>query len=79
MNTSYNRLPDDFTPGDNDVVIGKGKKYFFHKGEKIGDLTNCIWSPRLSQNIGYALVSSSIPAGETVSGPVRRNVHLLLQ
>lgn len=29
---SYNQLPENFTPGDHDVVIGKGKKYFFHKG-----------------------------------------------
>ncbi|CAB9496449.1 Nitrilase family, member 2 [Seminavis robusta] len=29
---SFYQLPDNFTPGDYDVVIGKGKKYFFHKG-----------------------------------------------
>jgi hypothetical protein len=30
--TVLEALPDDFTPGDRDVVIGKGKKYFHHSG-----------------------------------------------
>jgi hypothetical protein len=38
---SYNHLPEDFVPGDNDVVIGKGKKYFFHKGES-GSSKGCL-------------------------------------
>ncbi|MEM7215271.1 MAG: glycine cleavage T C-terminal barrel domain-containing protein [Pseudomonadota bacterium] len=37
-----------------------------HNGEKVGDMTNCIWSPRLKQNIGYALVSVDMQPGQTV-------------
>ena len=44
-------------------------------GQKVGDMTNAAWSFRMRQNIGYALVSSDVQAGETVvvqrqSGPV---------
>ena len=35
-------------------------------GEKIGDMTNCAWSRRLEQNIGYALVSADVNPGTTV-------------
>ncbi|MGI9350752.1 MAG: glycine cleavage T C-terminal barrel domain-containing protein [Rhizobiaceae bacterium] len=35
-------------------------------GKKIGSMTNCVWSPRLEQNIGYALVSSDSSIGQTV-------------
>jgi hypothetical protein len=30
-----NALPEDYTPGDNDVVVGKGKKYFRHLGNEM--------------------------------------------
>jgi glycine cleavage system aminomethyltransferase T len=38
-------------------------------------MTNCVWSPRLKANIGYALISATVGAGETVTvnrdaGPV---------
>ncbi|MDA4845791.1 glycine cleavage T C-terminal barrel domain-containing protein [Hoeflea poritis] len=36
-------------------------------GEKIGDLTNCVWSYRLKQNIGFALVSTQIKPGTEVT------------
>ena len=44
-------------------------------GEKIGDMTNCVWSPRMMRNIGYGLVSTSAKIGDIVtvqrpSGPV---------
>ena len=29
---SYNQLPAGYNPSENDVVIGKGKKYYNHKG-----------------------------------------------
>lgn len=29
-NTTMTTLPSNFTPGDRDVVIGKGKKFYFH-------------------------------------------------
>lgn len=45
-------------------------------GNPIGDMTNAMWSPRMKQNIGYALVSVEIKPGETVTvlrpnGPVQ--------
>ena len=45
------------------------------EGVKIGMMTNCVWSPRMMTNIGYALISSQVPAGEVVQvmrdeGPV---------
>ncbi|MFD0915115.1 glycine cleavage T C-terminal barrel domain-containing protein [Pseudahrensia aquimaris] len=36
-------------------------------GKQVGHLTNAVWSPRLLENIGYALISSHIKAGERVS------------
>jgi len=36
------------------------------KGQKVGDMTNCIWSPRLKQNVGYALISVEALAGQEV-------------
>jgi glycine cleavage system aminomethyltransferase T len=38
-----------------------------HNGVKVGKITNCVWSPRLKANIGFALISSSVMAGENVS------------
>ena len=35
-------------------------------GKKVGDMTNCIWSPRLKQNIGYALISVEMKPGDRV-------------
>ena len=36
-------------------------------GQKVGDMTNCVWSPRLHKNIGYALISRSCHVGEAVT------------
>ena len=36
-------------------------------GKKVGDMTNCVWSPRMQKNIGYALISRSCMIGETVT------------
>lgn len=46
-----------------------------HRGAKVGMMTNCVWSPRMQANIGYALISAEVPAGEMVevmrgAGPV---------
>ncbi|WP_137155146.1 glycine cleavage T C-terminal barrel domain-containing protein [Rhizobium sp. FKL33] len=38
----------------------------YRNGEKVGDMTNCVWSFRLKQNIGYALISCDCAAGDTV-------------
>ena len=35
-------------------------------GKKVGDMTNCVWSPRMEQNIGYGLVQADLSAGQTV-------------
>ncbi len=39
--------------------------------KKIGDMTNCVWSPRLNTNIGYALVTITAKPGDEVT--VKRN------
>lgn len=36
-------------------------------GEKVGDLTNCVWSYRLKRNIGFALVSTQLKPGTEVT------------
>jgi len=35
-------------------------------GAKVGDMTNCGWSYRMRKNIGFALVSTSVRAGDRV-------------
>jgi glycine cleavage system aminomethyltransferase T len=35
-------------------------------GQKVGDMTNCVWSPRMQKNIGYALISREFNIGDTV-------------
>ena len=35
-------------------------------GKKVGDMTNCAWSRRLEQNIGYALISVEAQVGQSV-------------
>ena len=32
----------------------------------LGVMTNCVWSPRMKANIGYALISVDAKVGETV-------------
>ena len=39
-------------------------------GTKVGDMTNCVWSPRMGANIGYALVDTASQPGNEVQ--VRR-------
>ena len=36
-------------------------------GAKVGDMTQCVWSPRLKKNIGYALISHICNVGDTVT------------
>ena len=38
----------------------------FRDGVRVGDLTNCVWSPRLKRNIGFALISTQCQPGERV-------------
>lgn len=38
-----------------------------HEGHKVGDLTNCAWSWRMKKNIGFALVSTQMQPGDSVT------------
>ena len=49
---SYYQLPENFQPGDSDVVIGKGKKYFFHSGMFAGaKLYTSLWNLNVGEHI----------------------------
>ena len=37
-----------------------------HNGQIVGDMTCCVWSYRLKQNIGYALISIEVGVGDIV-------------
>ena len=38
----------------------------FRDRERVGDLTNCVWSRRLGRNIGFALVTTQCVPGDRV-------------
>lgn len=62
--------------GDRPDPFGFSWEPVFHQGQNVGSLTNCAWSYRLQQNIGFTLVSTRAKAGDTVevqraSGRVR--------
>lgn len=46
--------------------LGFRRQDIIRNGQRIGMMTNCVWSPRLKANIGYALIDAAVPAGETV-------------
>lgn len=46
--------------------LGFRRQDIIRNGQRIGMMTNCVWSPRLKANIGYALIDAGVPAGETV-------------
>ena len=52
--------------GGSPAPLGFRREDICHKGAKVGVMTNCVWSPRMKANIGYALISVDVPAGETV-------------
>jgi glycine cleavage system aminomethyltransferase T len=61
--------------GDRPAPLGFRLEDISQNGAVIGKMTNCVWSPRLKANIGYALISATVGAGETVTvnrdaGPV---------
>jgi aminomethyltransferase len=61
--------------GDAPTPLGASPEEITLNGKQIGKMTNCIWSPRMKANIGYALISASVGVGETVmiaraAGPV---------
>jgi glycine cleavage system aminomethyltransferase T len=61
--------------GDRPEPLGFRREDILQNGTRIGMMTNCVWSPRLKCNIGYALIGISAQAGDTVAimrnrGPV---------
>lgn len=46
--------------------LGFRREDISRNGHRIGMMTNCVWSPRMEANIGYALIDASVLAGETV-------------
>jgi glycine cleavage system aminomethyltransferase T len=61
--------------GQTPAPLGFRLEGISRNGTMVGKMTNCVWSPRIKANIGYALISSAIQAGETVTihranGPV---------
>ncbi len=62
--------------GDTMAPLGFRLEDILYNGTVIGKMTNCVWSPRLKTNIGYALISAGVKVGETViirraTGPVK--------
>ncbi len=53
--------------GDRPAPMGFRLENISHAGFTIGKMTNCVWSPRMKANIGFALISSSVMAGQLVS------------
>ncbi|TPI35184.1 glycine cleavage system protein T [Mesorhizobium sp. B3-2-1] len=46
--------------------LGTKREDITRDGSMVGVMTNCTWSPRMKANIGYALISADMKAGETV-------------
>jgi glycine cleavage system aminomethyltransferase T len=65
--------------GDAPAPLGFRWEGIHAGGAKIGDMTNCVWSPRMQANIGYALVSRAAQPGDIVElmrpgGPVQAHL-----
>jgi len=58
--------------GDTPAPLGFAWEGIMSGRDKIGDMTNCVWSPRMKANIGYALVSVTAKPGDEVD-VVRRH------
>lgn len=61
--------------GTTPAPLGFASEPIHAQGAAVGKLTNCVWSPRMQANIGYALISAQIPPGAAVTvmrptGPV---------
>ena len=52
--------------GEEPIRFGFVWKDIMFDGNKIGDLTNNVWSRRLEKNIGFALVSTKFQPGDEV-------------
>jgi glycine cleavage system aminomethyltransferase T len=61
--------------GDAPAPLGFAWEPILKDGTRLGEMTNCIWSPRMQANIGYALISVAARPGDMVEvarpgGPV---------
>ncbi len=52
--------------GDKPAPLGFNRETIWLDGNHVGIMTNCVWSPRMKANIGYALISSAVNVGTTV-------------
>ena len=53
--------------GDQPTQLGFHWHGIYQHGQKVGNLTNCVWSYRLQKNIGFGLVAASCAAGDEVT------------
>lgn len=52
--------------GDRPAPLDFRREDIVVANKKVGQMTNCVWSPRMRANIGYALISVSQRAGDMV-------------
>ncbi len=52
--------------GDTPEPLGFKHEDIMVRGQKAGVMTNCVWSPRMKANIGYALISIDHRVGDLV-------------
>jgi glycine cleavage system aminomethyltransferase T len=52
--------------GEKPEPLGFKREVIVHGGKAVGMMTNCVWSPRMKCNIGYALIDVGVQAGESV-------------
>jgi glycine cleavage system aminomethyltransferase T len=68
--------------GDKPDPLGFKREIITQNGKHVGMMTNCVWSPRMKSNIGYALIDVLSQVGDRVvvmrsGGPVNAKlVHL---
>jgi aminomethyltransferase len=53
--------------GDTPEPLGFTPEDIIVNGKVVGKMTNCVWSPRMKANIGYALIATEHAIGETVA------------
>lgn len=52
--------------GETPAPLGFEREDIHVSGRKVGQMTNCMWSPRMKANIGYALIAVEIGIGDEV-------------
>lgn len=52
--------------GPEPAPAGDRRERILFDGRFVGWLTNCVWSPRMKANIGYALISTEVACGESI-------------